>query len=66
MSPLLASANLLKLANTILNPIGVGRDVMHWLQIEGRFSFKSAYGREVGEMSEGQWAGWKWIWRLRV
>lgn len=38
---------------------------MHWLYLEGKFSVKTAYELKAGRLSEGQWAGWKWIWRFR-
>lgn len=55
VSPILSTSNIFKLSNTILDPISMERDTMHWLQLEGKFSVNSTYELDVRSLNEGHW-----------
>lgn len=58
---------LLKLAGFILDLRGAENDHMHWLDPDaGSFSISSAYGVLTAKKDNGNWKGWKRIWRLKV
>lgn len=62
---LLSASNFLKLSAVVLTD-RMQRDQLHWLDLNGRFSVRSAYMLTVRSSQEGTWNGWMLIWRLRV